>query len=224
METSDLNNLQKRIEGNSNKNLFGETELEAKASNPTEKDNLKIYERLRMLVGEGKAIYIPHHVPALKNSKRIFQFNTGKSACCKAAYTKLEGKRNYKCNACGNKCQLGTRPIIKPSQAVEDYMAASSGNIASKKPFFDNLIKEYGLPIHVGFYFVRKTKQKFDLDNAITTLLDQMKNLGLIPEDDSKVIYPYPLGEHHHANVGGAIIVPMERPLFKFINDTNLPI
>lgn len=205
-----------------NVNLFGEEEVSSKELKNESLEMLGIYDELIELVKEDRAIFLPFHVPSLKNSKQILQIYTGKSSCCNAIYKKL-GKGHYICTKCNNRCQLGKRPIIAKSKTVEKFMNNASPILLQyKKEFFD-LITNLPKPLHIGFYFIRGSKHDFDLDNAITTMLDTMKNVEYIYDDNSKEIYSYPIGEHYNKENQGVIIVPLQSsPVFKFIEKPKI--
>jgi len=149
-------------------------------SDPHESD----FNKLVDLVYENRAIFISGNTPSLKNSKQIFQINTGKSACCNAAYEKLpdiinnDGSktRQYLCSNCNNVSSiLGKRATLVPSNTHKKYKEASTGQYIENKHNFLTMAKSMTNPIYLGLYFIRDSKRLFDLDNAASTVLELTK-------------------------------------------------
>lgn len=111
-------------------------------------------------------LYIPGHVPSFKNSKRII---TSKNKLGKIKRSLIASKAwsNYEKNY---------RIFYK----------------ARTKGMFKHLFKGESYPLKVGFFFIRKTKQKFDFHNICAGVLDLMQHEEWIPEDDIEHIVPFP--------------------------------
>jgi len=141
-------------------------------------DKDELFVTMYDLVEKGNAIYLKGNVPSLKNNKQIFQMNTGKSVCCNVPYTKL-GVRQYKCTKCGVvSSKLGKRPILVPSERHKKYKEASTGAYLQNKQKFRKLLKNHSKPYLLGLYFIRKTKNDWDYDNAYSTIADLIQSNG----------------------------------------------
>lgn len=186
--------------------------------------NIKLYSDL--ISNPEKIIYIPGNVPSLKNSKDILAMPTGRTICCNVKYIKHpdiqspKGKiHQYECENCGVIFpKLGSRPTMRPSKAYLKYEKDSKHSYLSNTTKFQKLMIDLPLPIYVGFYFIRKSKHTWDWDNAMTSVMDLMRHSNWIPEDDSTVIEPYPLGWHHDSKNGGVVITILkEKPNFTYL-------
>jgi len=176
----------------------------------------EIYQEL--ISNVDKIIYVPNNVPSLKNSKRIMQIPTGKTICCNAKYTKLKSY-SYKCNTCGQVSSiLAKRASILPSKRHEAYFKEVMPIFEKNADKFLKMSTGIDFPLYVGFYFLRKIKNKWDWDNAITTVMDIMKKSGMIIEDDSTIIVPIPLGWHNDKDNGGVVITILkEQPKYNYL-------
>ena len=191
---------------------------------PTDNEpDFKLYNELVDLVKSNNAVFIQINVPSLKNSKQIFSIPTGKSLCCDAVYTKkpdimVEGKkkRQYKCSQCGlTTFKLGTRPILTASETHKRYKENSYSNYIKNAKQFINMAQGLKLPYMIGMYFIRDSKRGWDYDNAISTVLDLIKD-NWIKEDTADIVKPIPLGYHVDKVATGVIMVIIKSADYKF--------
>jgi len=110
-------------------------------------------------------IWIPGHVPSLKNNKQIFQ-------------KKMPNGKKV--------------PFITSSKAVKQYIKDTHNDYEKFRSVFHSLIKDLETPYYVCFFFVRKSKAKFDFNNANHLVTDSMVKHGWIPDDDCDTILPIP--------------------------------
>jgi len=130
-------------------------------------------------------IFIPGHVPSLKNSKRILQRN---------------GKDGRKI------------PFIASSAAVMKYKKETKKDYDRYRNVFHSLLRDLHPPYYVEFYFIRKTRHKFDFNNANHMVTDMMVEHGWLLDDDIDTILPLPplnqpIYEHSKTNPGVWITV-----------------
>lgn len=122
---------------------------------------------------ENELIFIPGNCPSLKNSK------------------------------------IKTSRGIFPSKTVKDYLAdlgiqrysASRKEVVgykTKPNKFEELREKFNKalegkepPVEIGFHFVRKTKHKFDFNNANQIIADLLTAHGIIEDDNMDYFIPY---------------------------------
>ncbi len=121
-------------------------------------------------------IFIPFNVPSLKNSrvstpKGSFHSPTVRKYLQKLGVKKYSSKgyENYK-----------TRPNLF-EKAVKPMKDAFAPYSSSRKP-----------PFLVGFWFIRDSKRKFDLINAMQILQDLLVAHGVIDDDNADILIPSP--------------------------------
>ena len=179
-----------------------------------EKDELFI--TLHDLIESGNAIYIPGQVASLKNSKQIFQMNTGKSVCCAAPYIK-EAVRKYRCTKCNVVSSiLGKRPVLVPSATHKKYKENSTGAYIQNKQKFRKLLKNSKKPYLLGLYFIRTTKGTFDYDNSYSTVADLMRDNKYIDDDSAYDVKPVFLGHIVDREAAGVIITILKDIKYEF--------
>lgn len=127
------------------------------------------------------AIWIPGQVPSLKNAKKIIPIG-GKNV-----------KRRY---------------IIAPSDAHAAYHKANKQLWLAAAGDFKDATFAHTPPLIVGFYFVRKTANRFDYGNAIQTCEDLMTECGWIADDNAAELKSIPLDYHVDKHRPGVWIVP----------------
>ena len=156
-----------------------------------------IYERLRTMVENGTAIFIPGNVPSKKNSKEIKLIYTGKSSCCNAVYNKIPqkgGKSLFICTQCKQPCRPGQRNILASSDIVMEYQESRSVFFQKAKSYFIEMSAKNKLPLMVGFFFIRDSKRSFDFNNATQILFDMMVSHNCLIDDSMDYTVPIPLG------------------------------
>lgn len=118
-------------------------------------------------------IFIPFNVPSLKNSKiktsrGIFPSKTVKS------YLSDLGIQRY---SASRKEVVG---YVKKPNKIEELREIFNKALEGKEP-----------PVEMGFHFVRKTKHKFDFNNANQIIADLLTAHGIIEDDNMDYFIPY---------------------------------
>ncbi len=187
-------------------------------TNPHMDDYNMLVEQLK----DNMAIYIPGNVPSLKNSKQIFQMNTGKSHCCNAPYTKIAVKQ-YKCTKCNVVSgMLGKRATLVPSETHKKYKEATTSYYIKEAKKFSEMVMNMHLPLYIGLYYIRSTERNFDFDNATSTVMDLITANQWIADDSANIILPVPLGYHVDKKHQGVIIVVTDKkPTYHYENSNN---
>jgi len=188
--------------------LFDDINNENKKLNDPAKGSPMV-ELLRIRFKEGKSIFLKGNIPSLKSSQQIRQMFTGKSACCNADYIK-NGKKDYTCTKCNNKCQLGTRSRLDHSDRVQEYIETNTYQYINNKSLFLELIKGQQKPLYIGIYFVRESQHRWDFHNAIQLVADMMTKNNLIPDDDVSNYIPVYLGSHYDKLRSGAMMIVLD--------------
>lgn len=106
-------------------------------------------------------IFIPGNVPSLKNSKRIV--------------------RRYDTNT----------PMIVASALVKKYQNQKFNYFNVYRREWKKMIEGKTAPLVISFYFIRDSKRIFDYGNASEVLLDMMKRMEWIKDDNMKEVIPH---------------------------------
>ena len=122
---------------------------------------------------EEELIFIPFNTPSLKNSKiktsrGIFPSKTVKDYISNLGIQRYSASRK---EVVGYK----NRPNL-----IEELRDKFNKALEGKEP-----------PFEIGFHFVRKTKHKFDFNNANQIIADLLVAHGIIEEDNMDVFIPY---------------------------------
>lgn len=122
---------------------------------------------------ENELIFIPNNVPSLKNSKiktsrGIFPSKTVK---------------NYLTD-------LGIQRYSASRKEVVGY-AKKPNKFEELREIFNKALEGKEPPIEIGFHFVRKTKHKFDFNNANQIIADLLTAHGIIEDDNMDCFIPY---------------------------------
>lgn len=72
------------------------------------------------------------------------------------------------------------KPFIMTDRTTDSYMKEAVQQL--KDQFKGLQITDYPISIHMVFYY--QTKHRKDIDNSLTTILDCMKDAGVIIDDD----------------------------------------
>lgn len=118
-----------------------------------------------------KTIFIPGHVPSLKNSK----VKTSRGIF----YSKTVKKYLQK---------LGIQRFSSSKKIVIGYKTRQ--NEFAK--LLENFNFNYESPLVVGFHFVRSTKHKFDFHNAVQIVADLLVAHDFIEDDNMDYFIPVP--------------------------------
>ena len=148
--------------------------------------------RLIERVKEGTAIYIKGNTPSQKNSKQIFQKRTGEKEFCPKCRSFIKNK---------------TRPFITSSELVKTFVKEKPAEFLKAKVIFKRLIKNVEPPYTLGFFYIRKTKHRFDYGNAHEVILDQFTEYGFWSDDNTEFAEVIPLGFTYSKELAGVIIV-----------------
>ena len=114
--------------------------------------------------------------------------------------------------------------FIVHSKQCQTYYKLTKKEWEDGKDEFKEMFKDEQKPYFVGFYYVRKSKHKFDFINPNQTSLDQMVKYGWIDDDNADEIVPVFLGYHHDkvdpctyiVNVGPTFRKAYEKVAMKF--------
>jgi hypothetical protein len=122
---------------------------------------------------ENELIFIPFNVPSLKNSKIKTSRGIFPSKTVKNYLTDL-GIQRY---SASRKEVVGYK--TKPNKFQE------------LREIFNKSLEGKELPVEIGFHFVRKTKHKFDFNNANQIIADLLTAHGIIEDDNMDYFIPY---------------------------------
>ena len=125
------------------------------------------------MINTDELIFIPGNVPSLKNSKiktsrGIFPSKTVK---------------NYLSD-------LGIQRYSASRQEVVGYKTKPN-LIENLRENFNNVLEGKEPPFEIGFHFVRKSKHKFDFNNANQIIADLLTAHGIIEDDNMDYFIPY---------------------------------
>lgn len=122
-----------------------------------------------------KQWFIPNNVPSLKNSK--VRTKNGRIVSSKYVNKYLQ--------------LLGIASYSASRKELFDYKTRPNQFKAILETF--PKFKESDYPIKIGFHFIRKTKAKFDFNNANQLILDLLTAGDYIIDDNMDYILPFPL-------------------------------
>lgn len=119
-------------------------------------------------------VFIPGNIPSLKNSKQ------------------WTGKYLVKSNTVNNFLKsFGIKNYSSSKKTVDIY----SKSIDTFKPYIiqlKNIIGSQNVPYKLRFYFVRKTKSRFDFGNAVEIISDMFTAYDLWDDDNCDNFLPFP--------------------------------
>lgn len=122
---------------------------------------------------EDELIFIPGNCPSLKNSKIKTSRGIFPSKTVKSYLTDL-GIQRY---SASRKEVIGYK--TKPNK-LEELRDLFNKALEGKEP-----------PVEIGFHFVRKSKHKFDFNNANQIIADLLTAHGIIEDDNMDYFIPY---------------------------------
>lgn len=94
-------------------------------------------------------------------------------------YGNVKAKKNEKMIGYRN-TPRGKKPFIMTKEETNEYIVDAIAQL--KKQFKGYKVTNY--PVEIQFIFYYKYKHRKDLDNSMTTILDCMKDAGIIEDDD----------------------------------------
>lgn len=126
-----------------------------------------------IIINDEHYLFIKGNVPSLKNSKiktsrGIFSSKTVNN------YIRSFGIQSYSASR----------------KQVKGYVTKKN-EFLTIKPYFEKYVRDY--PIKVGFHFVRKSKHKYDFNNANQIIADLLTAHDIIEDDDTTQFLPFPL-------------------------------
>jgi len=122
---------------------------------------------------ENELIFIPGNCPSLKNSKIKTSRGIFPSKTVKDYLTDL-GIQRY---SASRKEVVG---YVRKTNKIEELREKFNKALEGKEP-----------PVEIGFHFVRKTKHKFDFNNANQIIADLLTAHGIIEDDNMDYFIPY---------------------------------
>lgn len=121
-------------------------------------------------------IFIPGNVPSLKNSKQIAKAKNGKTVLLYSKTVKSYLRK------------LGIQRLSAKT-GITAYKTRQNVFKSKINGFFDDV--EY--PCVLGMYFVRDSRRKFDVINAMQIICDLLVAHGFIIDDDTSHLLPVPM-------------------------------
>ena len=122
---------------------------------------------------EDELIFIPGNCPSLKNSKIKTSRGIFPSKTVKSYLT-----------------DLGIQRYSASRKEVVGY-ARKPNKIEELREIFNKALEGKEPPVEIGFHFVRKTKHKFDFNNANQIIADLLTAHGIIEDDNMDYFIPY---------------------------------
>ena len=122
---------------------------------------------------ENELIFIPGNCPSLKNSKIKTSRGIFPSKTVKSYLT-----------------DLGIQRYSASRKEVVGY-ARKSNKFEELRERFNKALEGKEPPVEIGFHFVRKTKHKFDFNNANQIIADLLTAHGIIEDDNMDYFIPY---------------------------------
>lgn len=120
-------------------------------------------------------IFIPGHIPSLKNSK----IKTSRGIFMSKGCLKYIRSLNIQGYSSSKKIVKEYKDILNKPNLFSKFLLPLSKEL---------LLSDY--PIILGFHFIRKTKAEFDFNNANQLILDLLTAHELIPDDSMVYIIP----------------------------------
>jgi len=121
---------------------------------------------------ENELIFIPGNCPSLKNSKIKTSRGIFPSKTVKSYLT-----------------DLGIQKYSASRKEVVGY-ARKPNKFEELREVFNKALEGKEPPIEIGFHFVRKTKHKFDFNNANQIIADLLTAHGIIEDDNMDWFIP----------------------------------
>jgi hypothetical protein len=106
-----------------------------------------------------------------------------------------------------NSKQITRSGFIVHSKLCQAYYKATKNIWVDNRARFHNLFRNEEKPLYIGFYYVRKSKHKFDYNNVNQTLTDLMTKYGWLDDDNSDEITSVFLGYKYDKDKPGVYIL-----------------
>lgn len=84
------------------------------------------------------------------------------------------------------------KPFITDSLNVKKYKKDTFSSYVKFKDQFIEKIENLPLPVVLEFTFFRKTLQRFDFQNMVQVVCDQLVSAGWLPDDSMNFLLPIP--------------------------------
>lgn len=126
-------------------------------------------------------LFIEGNVPSLKNNK----IKTSRGIFSSKTVTKYINS-------------LGIQSFSSRKKIVKGYKNKPN-EFLNVREYFEKHLKEK--PYKIGFYFVRKSKHRYDFNNANQIIADLLTAHNILEDDDTSVFLPFPLeinGKYEH--------------------------
>lgn len=103
-----------------------------------------------------------------------------------------------------------TGRALVDSKVTKRYRSQTGILYKTNKTKFLKMIEGLEPSYYVGFKFIRDSKRKFDLHNAIQIVADMMTEYGWIEDDNADIFVPVFLPYEYKKNDGGVEISILE--------------
>jgi Holliday junction resolvase RusA-like endonuclease len=214
MTENDLIQLQDNIAKGKKKKSTLETQVDLFGKNVS-KDSKEWFNTVfKALTKDKNYMFIRGQVVSKKNNYQAQTRYTGKSICCNAKYD----KKTKICTACGNPTKSGKS--VGAIGLNKKAMTYKRDSLPYYRKFTQKFIdtKPNSSIAIVGIFFIRKDNRRWDYDNALTMVQDQLTESKMILDDDANQLITIPMGYIVNKTTQGVILkhlTPSE--FFKFL-------
>lgn len=119
--------------------------------------------------------------------------NHGFDLAKKGGYIFIPGEVPSKKNHKQIRLFKGSRPKLESSNFTKRYEKETAIFFNKFMHDFRKMVAQHQYPLTVKFALLRRTKQKFDYNNILHVVLDQMVKYRWIDDDDADHLIPIPL-------------------------------
>ena len=86
---------------------------------------------------------------------------------------------------------LGIQHFNSRKKEVKGYVDPNKPNEIEKlRSKFEEMLKDKGNPIFIGYFHIRKTKALFDFSNSVELIQDLLTSHNIIEDDSVKYVFP----------------------------------
>lgn len=144
----------------------------------------------KALVAEKNYILVRGNVKGKKNAYIAYMRWTGRSVCCDAIYD----KKTRICTACGKPTKSGkTASSIGLNEKAMAYKKDSLQSFINARAKIQKELESKSFAL-IGVFLIRSDNRRFDFDNMLTMISDQMTDAGIITDDAAKNLIVLPMG------------------------------